>query len=41
MASLLEIRKERPHTIMHFSFYADFVSRSGENILKLTGTQNI
>jgi hypothetical protein len=41
MVSLFEIRKERPHNIMHFGFYADFTIRNGENILKLTGTQNI
>jgi len=40
MGSLFEIKREGPHNNMHFSFYADFVDRSGENILKLNGTQN-
>ena len=41
MASLFKIRRERPHNIMYFIFHADFISRRDENILKLTGTQNI
>ena len=41
MASLFKIRKERPHNIMHFSFHTDLISRRGENILKLIGTENI
>jgi hypothetical protein len=41
MASFIKIGRERPHDITHFSFYTDFISRSGENILRLTGTQNV